>query len=735
MNESAYGTADFDDNGVITSAQIVNNGTNYNSDQVTYPITVTFYSAVIWFNSGWRTLDDAVTALEVYNTIPTQPTYTVSTQTFDAFTVEREGSVIKVRPGDREFRIRVEDGLANQGLGLAYKEVDSIVDLPKSCFNNFTIKIKGDADIDQDDYYVRFKVKDGSNFGEGSWIETVGWKKDESETEVLESIETNLEYRTMPLTLVRLANGNFKLQSPEEDQFDTVEAPNEVGWRSRQAGDDFTNPFPSFVGSTINDVFFFKNRLGFLTDTAVIFSEADEYFNFFRTTTQQLLDSAPIDVGLSHTKVAVLQHALPFQEKLMLFSKQSQFVLRGADILSPKTVAISPVTEYDITDGIAPLALGSYIYFPFNRGQYEGVFEYFVDNNTEVFEAEEITSQVPKYIPSEIRAMAGSASESMVVLQNATDLKTLYVYKYFWSGKEKIQSAWQKWTFDDNITGFDFIDSTLYLILNGQQLVEMPVENALTDAGLEYTLLLDNRVDGTVPGVFYNSQTNKTSITGIPFSTTTENTTVFTKGGSERVATALTSSSVEIDGFLASYVTHSNTIYKCVETHTSSASDTPGVSAKWSASTDVPSAPAWSDGGLLYNDDDYFVVGKPYNMLYRFSNQALKQPTERGGKSASDYTFQNIRNGSIEYADSGHFTVEVTPRFRDTYSYVYNPTLLSSISTLDRFTPESGHFRFGVQCRPEEATIEVKSSSALPVKLLAAEFESMVASRSRRYGA
>jgi hypothetical protein len=724
-NQSAYGFADHNDAGEVTAMNIVNPGSGYNNVD---PITTTFTS--VTHPGFWGEFPD-----ELYNTLPTDPTVTYTVGSVSSFTVEQEGSVIKVRPGDRDFRIRVEDGLANQGLGLAYKEVDSIVDLPKSCFNNFTIKVKGDADIDQDDYYVRFKVKDSSNFGEGSWIETVGWKKDESATEVLESIETNLEYRTMPLTLVRLANGNFKLQSPEEDQFDTVEAPNEVGWRSRQAGDDFTNPFPSFVGSTINDVFFFKNRLGFLTDTAVVFSEADEYFNFFRTTTQQLLDSAPIDVGLSHTKVAVLQHALPFQEKLVLFSKQSQFVLRGADILSPKTVAISPVTEYDITDGIAPLALGSYIYFPFNRGQYEGVFEYFVDNNTEVFEAEEITSQVPKYVPSNIRAMAGSASESMVVLQNATDLKTLYVYKYFWSGKEKIQSAWQKWTFDDNVTGFDFIDSTLYLILNGRQLVEMPVENALTDVGLEYTLLLDNRVDGAVPGVFYNSQTNKTSITGIPFSTTTDNTTVFTKGGSERVATALTSSSVEIDGFLASYVTHSGTIYKCVETHTSSASDTPGASAKWSASTDVPSAPTWSDGGLLYNDDDYFVVGKPYDMLYRFSNQALKQPTERGGKSASDYTFQNIRNGSIEYADSGHFTVEVTPRFRDTYSYVYNPTLLSSISTLDRFTPESGHFRFGVQCRPEEATIEVKSSSALPVKLLAAEFESMVASRSRRYGA
>ena len=737
VNRSAYGFADFDENGTITSATVVNSGSNYNTDQVTYPITVVFRGLYRQGSISWKVL-----ANSFYSSLPTQPTYTVTTASLSAFEVEREGSVIKVRPGDRDFRIRVEDGLANQGLGLAYKEVDSIVDLPKSCFNNFTIKVKGDADIDQDDYYVYFKVKDGSNFGEGAWVETVGWNKDDSEAEVLTGIETKVKADTMPITLVPVFTGSditsFKLQTPQEDQFNTVVSPNEVGWRTRKAGDDNTNPFPSFVGSTINDVFFFKNRLGFLTDSAVVFSEADEYFNFFRTTTQQLLDSAPIDVGLSHTKVAVLQHALPFQEKLMLFSDNSQFVLRGADVLSPKTVAISPVTEYDISDGIAPLALGPYIYFPFNRGQFEGMFEYFVDNNTEVFEAEEITSQIPKYIPSSIKRMAGSASESMVLLQDDTNQNLLYVYKYFWSGKEKIQSAWQKWEFDDNVTGFDFIDSTLYLILDGKTLVEMPVENALTDEGLDYTLLLDNRVDGSVPTVSYDSLTNRTTISSLPtgYGATVDNMTVFTKGGSERNVVASSSgTSVEIEGFLASYVTYSGTIYKCTETHTSSSSDTPGVSSKWQVSTDVPSAPTWSDEGVLYNKDDYFVVGKLYNMLYKFSNQALKQPTERGGRSASDYTYQTIRNASIEYADSGHFTVEVTPRFRDKYTYVYNPALLSSISTLDRFTPESGHFRFAVQCRPEEATIEVKSSSALPVKLLAAEFESMVTGRSKRYGA
>jgi hypothetical protein len=859
-NRSAKGFCEVE-NGVITDFIFTNSGDHYNSDTATYPLSVQINQY------GWR--GDIWLPLSLSSgSPPSAPTtMTPTVATIEPFIVEREGSVIRIKetksvsnggsyyllkeahiansdnePGvgqawetfwelttsssgatawvsgtdydlGTDFDIRTTDGLSNEGLEAVYKEVSSITDLPKQCFNGFTVKVKGDADIDQDDYYVSFSTDNKTKFGKGSWVETVGWKQDESETGLIQSIQTNLDSNTMPVTLVPIFTGNeitsFKLQTPQEDE--TQEPTVQKGWRSRQAGDDNTNPFPSFVGNKINDVFFFKNRLGFLTDSNVIFSEADEYFNFFRTTTQQLLDSAPIDVGLSHTKVAVLQYALPFQEKLMLFSKQSQFVLRGADILSPKTVAISPVTEYDISDGIQPLALGSYIYFPFNRGQYEGMFEYFVDNNTEVFEAEEITSQIPKYIPSNIRTMAGSASESMAVLQNATDLKTLYVYKYFWSNKEKIQSAWQKWEFDDNVTGFDFIDSTLYLILNAQQLVEMPVENALTDEGLEYTLLLDNRVDGARDHddddeidltVSYSSQDNETTISNLPSgygvevttdvdgNVTASNVAVYTKGGSGRtISGSGASTTVKIKGFIASYVdnggdyvqyngeyyyciySHTSTstfesqywrkaayppsdvtdwasstsysrgtIYKCETNHTSPSTfiaiDTsvePNITY-WEVSTEVPSAPEWGPN-IFYNNENYFVVGKPYNMLYRFSNQALKQPTERGGRSASDYTFQNIRNGSIEYADTGHFTVEVTPRFRDTYTYVYNPTLLSSISTLDRFTPESGHFRFGVQCRPEEATIEVKSSSALPVKLLAAEFESMVASRSRRYGA
>ncbi|MDB2505790.1 hypothetical protein N9X04_00190 [bacterium] len=732
VDETALGVGTVNTSGEIVSVEMVRFGNNFNASNP-FIYTVKEYSNL---GTEWR---------QIISPLGSGATFSETTTTRSSLEVTIKGSVIRIKSSDGPFKIRVEDGLSNEALGLAYQEVGSITDLPRSCFNNFTVKVIGDADIDQDDYFVRFTTKDKSEFGEGAWVETVGWTRDESESGLLTAIETDLDAATMPVTLVPILNGSgnissFKLQTPGEDLNPTPPAEN--GWRSRQAGNDATNPFPSFVGNTINDVFFFKNRLGFLTDSNVIFSEADEYFNFFRTTTQQLLDSALIDVGLSHTKVAVLQHAVPFQEKLMLFSKQSQFVLRGADILSPKTVAISPVTEYDISDSVQPIALGNYIYFTFRRNDFEGMYEYFVDNNTETFNSEEITSQIPKYITSNVQKIAGSQAENTIVLNTSADPKTLFVYKYFWSNKEKIQSAWMKFTFERDVRGFDFIDSNLHLLTSdteGLHLESLTLEDGLKDTDLDYTLYLDSRVDGAANDIvvsLYNPATKVTRVSGIPYDTTSVE--IYTKLGNERAITVVDSSTVDVNGPLASYASHNSVVYKCKVNHTSSSTTEPGVGADWAdywdVSTDFSTANAWVTS-RFYNNDQYFFVGKPYNMLYRFSDQTLKQPTERGGRSSSDYAYQTIRNGSINYADTGHFTVEVTPKFRDKYSYAFNPDIVGANLTLNAFTPQNGHFRFPVQAQPEEATIEVKSASALPVKLLGAEFESMFIPRSRRYGA
>jgi hypothetical protein len=281
--------------------------------------------------------------------------------------------------------------------------------------------------------------------------------------------------------------------------------------------------------------------------------------------------------------------------------------------------------------------------------------------------------------------MAGTSVENVLALVNNQNRKEIFVYKFFWQGKEKIQSAWQKFTLSRDVIGLDFIESNLHLVTNdttSTYLEVLPLENDLQDENLTYTICLDSRIDSSDTILSTSFSGGVTTISDFPYDPV--DVEVFSKAG-----------------------------HKYAFTRTSATAGT--------VSGDITSVP--------------FFAGIPYNMLYKFSDQTLKQPTERGGRSASDYTFQTIRSGSLNYAETGHFVVEVTPKFRDTYSYAFNPDILGADLTLNSFTPQDGHFRFPVQAQPNDVTIEVKSSSALPVKLLAAEFESMMIPRSRRYGA
>ena len=299
-----------------------------------------------------------------------------------------------------------------------YKEADNISDLPVVCVAGVVVKIVGDVEINQDDYYVKFETANSNTtVGKGSWVETVA---------------PNSEYKidvNTPMKLVNTSANNFTLY------------PMPLG--ERTVGDDDTNPIPSFVGSSISNVFLFKSRLGFLSEDAVILSESGfggtvasatipttrQSFNFFRTTVTTLLDSDPIDVRVSNRNVTTLRAAQPFQEDLMLFSDSAQFKLSGGDILTPKTISINQVTSFDYNKSVEPLLLGAYLYFPFDRGAFSGIREYSVNANTSTFDSEEITQHVPQYVPRGLTSFTGSDSENLIALSSGdityTDAESL----------------------------------------------------------------------------------------------------------------------------------------------------------------------------------------------------------------------------------------------------------------------------------------------------------------------
>ena len=593
-----------------------------------------------------------------------------------------------------DFTITPKDGLSGGGIGIIYKEVGSISDLPTIAKNGFEVKVSGDAELNQDDYYVRFETTGGEDIGSGSWVECVA-----------PNLPLGYNSNTLPAELVSEPSG-FTLRT--------------MKFADRIAGDNNSNPLASFVGNTIDNLFFFKNRLGFLSADNIVMSESglgsldstgQLNFNFGRTTVTTLLDSDPIDVSVASSRVTNLLAAKGFQENLVLFSENGQFVMKGGDVLTPKTVSITPITNFDVESAVDPLPVGSYIYFPFKRGNFTGLREFAVNANTDNYDSIDVTEHVPSYVPSNIIDMAGTTTEDLIALLSADEPKSLYIYKYFWSGNKKVLSSWSKFTITDDIRGIEFIDSTLYLVTvdteSNTHLLELPLEAGLTDVDHNgntagFLTLLDKRVrakidSGSSVVKFLDDAGNYSSAnTDLPYK--------FFNGTIPSGGQTL--SEVFIDSTGTSYPLKYQNIGNGGQPFLTSGT----------ASSDL-----------------YGYVGLPYTMSYKFSTQAFKAQSGNS-KSPTSTTDMQIRSGSLFFSDTHKFDVKVTPEQRSTATNSFDAASRPEADTLGSLKFAEGHYKFPVYSKAKLVDIVIENSSAFDSKFTSAEFESFVHPRSRRYG-
>ena len=76
------------------------------------------------------------------------------------------------------------------------------------------------------------------------------------------------------------------------------------------------------------------------------------------------------------------------------------------------------------------------MYFASKRGAWSGMWEYFVDSDTDTNDASEISAHVPKYLNGEVINIQASSNEDMLLIQTDNDPQALYVYRYYWQGRE-----------------------------------------------------------------------------------------------------------------------------------------------------------------------------------------------------------------------------------------------------------------------------------------------------------
>ncbi|MDX1059923.1 hypothetical protein GOL74_28100 [Sinorhizobium medicae] len=588
----------------------------------------------------------------------------------NGWTTKVIGSTIYVQKNDgTTFRAELDDGFNGNASKVIQNETQDFPSLPRQCVHNTAVQITGAAGNEFDNYYVRFDAKNDDH-PHGVWKEVPQ-----------PGIKTSFDANSMPHVLVREADGTFTFKP--------------ATWDLRKAGDEKTCPQPSFVGAKINDVFFFKNRVGFLSKESVIMSRAGSYFDFWRATATALLDDDPIDVAGVGAEVSILHYAEAQFDRLVIFSDRRQFILMGNELLTPKTVSIRPSTAFPSAPQVAPVSSGQSIFFAMDRGLFTMIREYSLEPDTGNAEADDTTSHVPQYIPGGPTLMAAAPQEDMLAVYSPKDAAALYVYKYYWAQDQKLQSSWSRWEFPGvtAILNFKFIDSKMLLVVSrgGSVFFEtMDIQPGAVDPGGEFVVNLDRRVFVTSKtGRTYDPYDKKT-VVPVPFDPT----------GDEYICvTGATGGSASPHGLKVQILD------KGVDTVTLS--------------------------GDLRQENLYFGIS--YTMRYRLSDIFIRQPSQGGGSLAVTQGRLQLIKLILQYSKSTFIQVEVTPLGRSTRTYVHNGRLMgdpenkAGIATL-----KDGNFAVPILAQNNRVQIEIVNDSYLPSSVISAEWVGEYVQRNRR---
>jgi hypothetical protein len=584
------------------------------------------------------------------------------------FTHTQYGNTIYGTCSSGTFAVETTDGFGNQAMYAVKDAIQDFTDLPYYAKPGMILQITGEEGDTLSDYYVEFKAN-------GVWSECVG-----------PGVKLGLDNATMPYALINNNNNTFSFTQQT--------------YTNRASGDDVTNSAPSFVGKKVSNLTFFQNRLGIISDQNLVLSENASYYNFYATTGTDVLDTDPVDIAAAGTTVNKLYNSIDFNEQLLLFSEEAQYILESSgDSVTPTTAVLTKTSTFSHATKVSPVSAGKYVYFAQNRNDKTAVTEYFADDDTLTNDGIDVTIGVSSLIPGNAyKIVSNNIEDTMVVLCHdtldgtnntaytpssavtATNASTLNIYKYFWDSNKKVQSAWSTWSLSNcQIISAEAYDSYLYVLVNentNTKLLKIDLRNPDFSA-LSHNIHVDFRT-ATLSGT-YNSSTDLTTFT-LPYSL---NQTL-------KAVDATNGSNLTIDN------SSSGTTQKIKGNHTS------------------------------------VVFGSTYLSEYKFSTPYVREDGGSGTISVTSGRYQ-IRQVSVDYQNSGFFQAVVTQEGRNNVTYEFNGTIINSASAIiGQPNITSGTYNIPIQSRNTNYTCTLKSDSHLPVHFVSAELEGFYHRRSQR---
>lgn len=574
------------------------------------------------------------------------------------------GYILITSPSTPITSIDTKDGYNHQLLVGFISDVQRFSALPAVAPDGYIVKVDGEASSSQDDFYVRYDAS------AKTWKETMS-----------PNIKAGLNPATMPWALVRQTDGSFTLQ--------------QLTWATRTCGDDDSNPMPSFVDSKINDVFFFRNRLGLLSGENVILSRSGEYFKMFPLSVANLADTDPIDVSVSSNRINVLKHAVPFAEELLIWSDKAQFVLSSNGILTPMSIELNLTTEFEVSDGARPYGIGRGVYFCSPRATFSSIKRYYaVQDVTNIKNAEDISAHVPSYIANGVFRLSGTTSENFLTCLTSGAKNKIFLYKFLYLDEQLAQESWSHWEYfeNDRVLACETIGAYMYVVIDspsGIFLERIEFSVGTKDFSQEpYRLFMDRKKVYTVPSGAFNEDNYETTI-------------------------AL------------------ETIYGAVPALGTYIVVTPD------GSMDIFEPPAV--GGWATNSNLTFVgniegqqlvIGEAYEFLYEFSKLLIKRQDSNGATQTEDIGRLQLRRAWVNYNESGYFKVTVKGTGKEFYYEMTGRRLSSPDCILGEANLDTDQFRFPVLTDAKKAQIIITSAIPSPLSLIGGGWEGSYIRRS-----
>ena len=432
------------------------------------------------------------------------------TNTGNGFTCTQIGTGLHVK------RTSVFNGSTPVGelLNVVAGKVNDVGDLPSQCKHGMVVEVINSV-ADEDNHFVKFFGNNDKD-GEGTWEECA------KPGRAIAFDET-----TMPVILIRTADGNFRLTEQKGGTYDitilgTTTTHTVPQWDTAIVGDDVTNPEPSFIGKPITQMLFFRNRFALLSDEHIVMSRPGDFTNFFAKSAIQLIASDPIDIAASSEYPAILYDGIQVNTGLVLFSKNQQFMLTtDSDTFSPTTAKINALSTYNFNFKTNPISLGTTLGFLDNAGKHSRFFEMAQVQREGEPQVIEQSAVVSKLFENDL-ALISNSRENSIILFSETDQSTLYGYRYFDQITERKLASWFRWTLPGTIKYHCMQDDALFVVIENnsqRELLKFSIRMdsntvALNDdrVHLDYLMPVPTLTSGS-PTVTYDPATDKSTLT------------------------------------------------------------------------------------------------------------------------------------------------------------------------------------------------------------------------------